>query len=110
MRQTEQERLADLEAKHTFQHRTLRAIRVVAENAPPKEARVALRAIVALARRPSPRPSRRPTSTARATSRARQIERPTGPGERRQRLDGLRDRIADLCPGLGEHPLNADPV
>jgi uncharacterized coiled-coil protein SlyX len=50
MRQTEQERLTDLEAKHTFQHRTLRAIRVVAENAPPKEARVALRAIVALAK------------------------------------------------------------
>jgi hypothetical protein len=42
MRRTEQERLADLEAKNTFQHRTLRAIRVVAEKAPPEEARRAL--------------------------------------------------------------------
>ena len=50
MRRTEQERLADLEAKNTFQHRTLRAIRVVAEKAPPEEARRALRAIDALAK------------------------------------------------------------
>jgi hypothetical protein len=49
MRQTEQERAADLEAEQTFQHRTLRAIRVVAEKAPPREARRALRAINALA-------------------------------------------------------------
>jgi uncharacterized coiled-coil protein SlyX len=38
MRQTEQERLADLEARSTFQHQTLRTIRVVAERAPPEEA------------------------------------------------------------------------
>jgi uncharacterized coiled-coil protein SlyX len=50
MRRTEQERLAELEAKNTFQHRTLRAIRVVAEKAPPEEARRALRAIDALAK------------------------------------------------------------
>ncbi len=49
MRQTQRERLADLEAKNTFQHQTLRAIRVVAERAPPEEARRALRAINALA-------------------------------------------------------------
>jgi hypothetical protein len=48
MRQTEQEGLADQEAQ-TFQHRTLQAIRVVAEKAPPSEARRALRAINALA-------------------------------------------------------------
>ncbi len=50
MRRTEQEHLADLEAKNTFQHQTLRAIRVVAEKVPPEEARRALRAIGALAR------------------------------------------------------------
>jgi hypothetical protein len=50
MRQTEQERLAELEARNTFQNRTLRAIRVVAEKAPPEEARRALRAIDALAK------------------------------------------------------------
>jgi uncharacterized coiled-coil protein SlyX len=49
MRQTQRERLADLEARNTFQHQTLRAIRVVAEKAPPEEARRALRAIDALA-------------------------------------------------------------
>jgi hypothetical protein len=50
MRRTEQERLADLAARNTFQDRTLRAIRVVAEQAPPEEAQVALRAIGTLAR------------------------------------------------------------
>ena len=50
MRQTDLERLADLEAKNTFQHRTLQAIRVVAAKAPPEEAQVALRAIGALAK------------------------------------------------------------
>jgi hypothetical protein len=50
MQRTEQERLANLEAKNTFQHRTLRAIRVVAEKAPPEEAGRALRAIDALAK------------------------------------------------------------
>lgn len=49
MRQTQRERLADLEARNTFQHQTLRAIRVVAEKAPPEEALRALRAIDALA-------------------------------------------------------------
>lgn len=49
MRQTQQERDTGLEAEQTFQHRTLRAIRVVAEKAPPEEARRALRAINALA-------------------------------------------------------------
>ena len=49
MRQTEQERLIDLEAKHTFQTQTLRTIRVVAEKAPPEDAGRALRAIDALA-------------------------------------------------------------
>ena len=49
MRQTEQERLIELEAKHTFQTQTLRTIRVVAEKAPPEEAGRALRAIDALA-------------------------------------------------------------
>ena len=49
MRQTEQERLIELEAKHSFQTQTLRTIRVVAEKAPPEEARRALRAIDALA-------------------------------------------------------------
>jgi hypothetical protein len=39
-----------LEAKNTFQNRTLRAIRVVAEKAPPDEARRAPRAIDALAK------------------------------------------------------------
>jgi uncharacterized coiled-coil protein SlyX len=48
MRQTDLERLADLEAKNSFQHRTLQAIRLVAAKAPP-EARRALRAIDALA-------------------------------------------------------------
>ncbi len=47
--QTERERLAELEARSTFQHQTLWAIRVVAEKAPPEEAQVALRAIGALA-------------------------------------------------------------
>ena len=50
VRRTEQERLAELEAKNAFQNRTLRAIRVVAEKAPPEEARRALRAIDALAK------------------------------------------------------------
>jgi uncharacterized coiled-coil protein SlyX len=49
MRQTDLERLADLEGKNCFQHRTLQAIRVVAEKAPPEESRRALRAIDALA-------------------------------------------------------------
>jgi hypothetical protein len=49
MGQTDQERLAELEAKHTFQNRTLRAIRVIAERAPPEEAQMALKAIGALA-------------------------------------------------------------
>ena len=49
MRRTEQERLAELEARSTFQHQTLRTIRVVAGKAPPEEAQVALRAIEALA-------------------------------------------------------------
>jgi len=48
MRRTDQERLAELEAKNTFQNRTLRAIRVVAEKVPPNEARRALRAIHSL--------------------------------------------------------------
>jgi hypothetical protein len=39
-----------LEAKNTFQNRTLRAIRVVAEKAPPDEARRAPRAIDVLAK------------------------------------------------------------
>jgi len=46
---TERERLAELEAQLTFQNQTLRAIRVVAEKAPPEEARRALRAIGSLA-------------------------------------------------------------
>src|SRR6266511_361728 len=50
IRRAEQERLAELEAKNTFQNRTLRAIRVVAEKVPPNEARRALRAIDALAK------------------------------------------------------------
>jgi uncharacterized coiled-coil protein SlyX len=50
MRQTVQERLADLEARSTFQHQTLRTIRVVAEKAPPGVAQAALRAIGALAK------------------------------------------------------------
>ncbi len=50
MRRTEQERLTELEAKSTFQHQTLRTIRVVAEKVPPEEAQVALRAISALAK------------------------------------------------------------
>ena len=50
MRRTEQERLAELEARSTFQHQTLRTIRVVAEKALPEEAQVALRAIDALAK------------------------------------------------------------
>ena len=49
MRQTDLERLADLEANNTFQHRTLQAIRLVAAKAPPEESRRALRAIDALA-------------------------------------------------------------
>jgi hypothetical protein len=49
MRQTEQQHLADLEAKHTLRHQTLRTIQVIAETAPPWEAQVALRAIRALA-------------------------------------------------------------
>jgi uncharacterized coiled-coil protein SlyX len=49
MRQTDHERRAELEANLAFQHRTLRAIRVVAEKAPPEEAGRALRAINALA-------------------------------------------------------------
>ena len=47
--QTEQERLAGLEAETNFQRYTLRTIRVVAEVAPPEEAQVALRAVGALA-------------------------------------------------------------
>ncbi len=43
MRQTEQEHLADLEARSTFQHQTLRTIRVVAEKAAPEEARLGSR-------------------------------------------------------------------
>ncbi len=50
MPQTEQEHLADLEARSTFQHQTLQTIRVIAERAPPEEARRALRAIGALAK------------------------------------------------------------
>lgn len=50
MRQTEQERLTELEAESAFQRQTLRTIRVVAKEAPPEEARAALRAIDALAR------------------------------------------------------------
>jgi uncharacterized coiled-coil protein SlyX len=49
MRQTERERVIELEAKSAFQRQTLRTIRVVAENAPPEEAQVALNAIGALA-------------------------------------------------------------
>jgi uncharacterized coiled-coil protein SlyX len=49
MRGTDQERLAELEARSAFQRETLRTIRVVAEKAPPEQARVALRAIGALA-------------------------------------------------------------
>ena len=50
MRQTEQEHLAELEARSTFQHQTLRTIRVVAEKTPPEAAQAALRAIDALAK------------------------------------------------------------
>ncbi len=50
MRRTVQERLAELEARSTFQHQTLRTIRVIAERAPPEEAQGALRAIHALAK------------------------------------------------------------
>jgi uncharacterized coiled-coil protein SlyX len=49
MRQTEQERVVELEAESAFQRQTLRTIRVVAEKAPPEEAQVALKAIGALA-------------------------------------------------------------
>lgn len=45
MRRAEQERLAELEAKNTFQNRTLRAIRVVAEKVPPNEALPAIDAL-----------------------------------------------------------------
>jgi uncharacterized coiled-coil protein SlyX len=48
MRQTEQERVVELEAESAFQRQTLRTIRVVAEKAP-EEAQVALKAIGALA-------------------------------------------------------------
>ncbi len=48
MRRTDQERLAELEAKNTYQNRTLRTIRVIAERAPPEEAWRALRAIHSL--------------------------------------------------------------
>jgi hypothetical protein len=47
--QTEQQRLAALEAETAFQRRTLRTIQLVADVAPPEEARVALRAVGALA-------------------------------------------------------------
>jgi hypothetical protein len=47
--QTEQERLAVLEAETAFQRRTLRTIQLVADVAPPEEAKVALRAVGALA-------------------------------------------------------------
>jgi uncharacterized coiled-coil protein SlyX len=49
MQQTEQQRVAELEAASAFQRQTLRAIRVVAEKVPPEEAQAALRAISALA-------------------------------------------------------------
>ncbi len=49
MRPTEQEQIAELEAESDFQRQTLRTIRVVAEKAPAEEARVALKAIGALA-------------------------------------------------------------
>jgi hypothetical protein len=49
MRQTEQERVVELEAESAFQRQTLRTIRVVAEKVPPEEAQVALKAIGALA-------------------------------------------------------------
>jgi uncharacterized coiled-coil protein SlyX len=49
MQQTGQERVIELEAESAFQRQTLRTIRVVAEKAPPEEARVALKAIGALA-------------------------------------------------------------
>jgi uncharacterized coiled-coil protein SlyX len=49
VRRTEQERLAELEARSSFQLQTLRTIRVVAEQAPPEEAQRALRAIHSLA-------------------------------------------------------------
>ena len=47
--QTEQGRVAELEAESAFQRQALRAIRVVAEATPPEEARQALFAINALA-------------------------------------------------------------
>jgi hypothetical protein len=47
--QTEQDRLAALEAENNFQRRTLRTIRLVAGVAPPEEAQVALHAVGALA-------------------------------------------------------------
>lgn len=47
--QTEQDRLAVLEAENNFQRRTLRTIRLVAEAVPPEEAQVALHAVGALA-------------------------------------------------------------
>jgi hypothetical protein len=49
MRGTDRERLVELEAESAFLRQTLRAIRVVAEKAPPEEAQVALKAIGALA-------------------------------------------------------------
>jgi uncharacterized coiled-coil protein SlyX len=49
MRRTEQGRLAALEAESAFQNQTLRAIRIIAERAPPEEAQRALRAIHSLA-------------------------------------------------------------
>jgi uncharacterized coiled-coil protein SlyX len=49
MQQTGQERVIELEAESAFQRQALRTIRVVAEKAPPEEARVALKAIGALA-------------------------------------------------------------
>ena len=47
--QTDQDRLAALEAENHFQRRTLRTIRLVAEAVQPEEAQVALHAIGALA-------------------------------------------------------------
>jgi hypothetical protein len=47
--QTEQDRLAALEAEYNFQRRTLHTIRLVAEAAPPEQAQVALHAVGALA-------------------------------------------------------------
>jgi uncharacterized coiled-coil protein SlyX len=49
MQETEQQRVAELEAASAFQHQTLQTIRVVAEKVPPEEAQAALPAIRALA-------------------------------------------------------------